>query len=238
MDNALPDPETVKAVASTLNATDGVIALVLLVSALLAFARGFIHEILAIAGWLGAVFASIYGFPYLKPYARQWIPYEMVADIGAGVVIFIVTLVLLSFLTRGVSKRIHASALNALDRSLGFLFGLARGAVLVSLVYVAVEWVIPIEEQPRWLAGARSMPLVRAGSGLLMTLLPPETVAAGEKAAEAAGQSTRKFLDVQDAMGDMIRLQPRSPETDKGVDRGGYGRKERTDMERLIEGSN
>ncbi|HEC14511.1 MAG TPA: CvpA family protein [Rhodospirillales bacterium] len=237
MDNALPDPATVKAVASTLNATDGAIALVLLVSALLAFARGFIHEVLAIAGWLGAIFASIYGFPYLKPYARQWIPYEMVADIGAGVVIFILTLVLLSLLTRGVSQRIHASALNALDRSLGFLFGLARGVVLVCLVYVAVEWVIPIEEQPKWLAQARSMPLVRAGGGLLKTLIPAGTIATGETAAAAAGQTARKFLDVQDAMGEMIRLQPRSPKTDKGADRG-YGKKERTDMQRLIEGNN
>ncbi|MGA0394649.1 MAG: CvpA family protein, partial [Rhodospirillales bacterium] len=55
------------------NATDLVIFVVLLISALLAFARGFVHELLSIVGWIGAIFATIYGYPYLKPFARDLI---------------------------------------------------------------------------------------------------------------------------------------------------------------------
>ena len=61
----------------------GVIA-VLLVSALLAYARGFVHEVLAVVGWIGAIVATFYGFPYLQPYARQLIPMDLVLALGSG----------------------------------------------------------------------------------------------------------------------------------------------------------
>jgi membrane protein required for colicin V production len=85
------------------NVTDIAVIVVLLISALLAYARGFVHEVLAVAGWVGAIFATIYGFPYARPYARSLIPVELIADLVAGLVIFVVTLVLLSFVTRGAA---------------------------------------------------------------------------------------------------------------------------------------
>ena len=118
-----------------INVTDIVLGAVLLLSALLAYARGFVHEVLAVAGWIGAILAAIYGLPYAKPFARDLIPHELAADVAAGVVIFVATLIVLSLLTRAVAGMVKASALNMLDRSLGFLFGLGtrRGAGVRSL---------------------------------------------------------------------------------------------------------
>ena len=112
---------------------DIAIGVVLLISGLLAFVRGFVHEVLAVGAWIGAIVVAVFGFPYHRPYARDLIPHELVADAAAGAAIFVVALVVLSLLTRALSDRVKDSALNALDRSLGFVFGLLRGAVLVCL---------------------------------------------------------------------------------------------------------
>ena len=128
----------------------GVIA-VLLISALFAYARGFVHEVFAVVGWIGAIFATFYGFPHLIPYGRQLIPIGLVADLATGLIIFIFTLVFLSVITRSVSRGVQKSALNALDRSLGFLFGLARGALIVVISYIGLELVIPENRQPSFI---------------------------------------------------------------------------------------
>jgi len=157
-----------------INGVDIAVGLVLLISSFLAYARGFVHEMLTVAGWLGAIFATIYGLPFAKPYARDLISNDIAADVGAGVVLFIVTLVVLSFITKAISARIRDSAMNLLDRSLGFIFGLLRGAFLICLVYLVVEWMMPAEEQPQWLRQAQSITIIEQGTGLLRGLIPED----------------------------------------------------------------
>ena len=81
------------------------IAVLVLISAVLAYVRGLVHEVLSVAGWIGAIFATFYGFPFLHPYARQLITIDIVADFGAGVVIFVLSLVILSLMTRAFRRR-------------------------------------------------------------------------------------------------------------------------------------
>lgn len=209
------------------NITDIAVIVVVLVSAFLAYARGFVHEVLSVAGWIGAAFITIYAFPYVQPYARDLIPIDLAADLAAGVVVFIVSLATLSILTRAISKRVQDSTLNALDRSLGFLFGLARGAVLVSLVYIAVEKLMPVEDQPGWLRGARTMPLIELGADWLRTLIPAE---AG--AASGIAQKADSLLESQKIIEGLIAPEPKSGVTETLE---GYGEKIRSEMERLID---
>ena len=89
-------------------------------------------------------------------------------------VIFIVALLALSLLTRAVSRRVQDSALNAVDRSLGFLFGLLRGAALVCLAYIPVNWLLAPSEQPEWIRDARSRPLVEQGAAMIQSLFDPQ----------------------------------------------------------------
>ena len=249
------------------NITDIVVGLVLLVSALFAFARGFVHEVLSVAGWIGAIFASIYGVPLVKdraielmasiPNLPDWVPPDFVAPILAGSALFLITLVVLAMITRAVSKTIQASAFNALDRSLGFLFGLLRGAVLICLAYIAVDWLYPLTEEPaagvaageveaeaeadaeadaeerpdrpQWLLSARSLPLVRKGAEMLVLLVPMEGIGAG---AEKVRQNTEKLMETQKALEGII-----APAT-KGAPPpapGEYDPKARQGMQKLIE---
>jgi membrane protein required for colicin V production len=213
------------------NVADVGVGVVLLVSALLAYSRGFVHEVLAVGGWIGAIFATFYGFPHAKPLAREYIPMAL-ADIAAIVVIFVGALVVLWLITRAITKRVKASALNALDRALGFLFGVLRGAVLVCLAYLALDWVVPREDHPQWVRAARTLVYVQAGATLLETLVPEEAARKGARAATETEEKARKMLETQKVFREML-----APETKGAPSRDplGYGRIERKDMDRLIE---
>ncbi len=226
------------------NIADIGIAVILLISALLAFMRGFVHEVLSVGGWIGATFATIYGLPYLRSYVREWIPNVLAADLATGLLIFVSTLVILSLFTRSFSKRIRDSALNALDRSLGFLFGVLRGAILICLAYIGFEIVMPPPEQPEkgtveeaeelrpeWLLSARSLPLVQTGAELLRALVPDDAQDAAEAAREVR-ENARKLLENQKILHEMIipEIKSKKPNVDSG-----YGRGERRSMDRLID---
>ncbi len=212
---------------------DIAIGIVLLISGGLAFIRGFVQEVLAVGAWVGAIAATVFGFPYARPYARDLIPHELGADVAAGAAIFVVSLVVLSLLTRTLSDRVKDSALNALDRSLGFLFGLLRGAVLVCLAYIAVEWLVVPAQQPSWLRDARAMPIVEWGADQLKSLVPSEAKNAGADAADDARDQTRKVLETERLLRDIMSPEPKGPSTD--AERSGYDSKERREMERLLE---
>ena len=138
---------------------------ILLVSAVLAFARGFVHEVLSMGAWVGAAFAVIFGLPLVRPFARSVISLPLLADFAAGGVIFILALLVLSLATRAIARQVQGSALNAVDRSLGFVFGLLRGAVLVCLAYIPLAWLMSPGEQPTWIREARALPPGRLEPG-------------------------------------------------------------------------
>ncbi|MCP5368144.1 MAG: CvpA family protein [Hyphomicrobiales bacterium] len=216
------------------NLVDVAVIVALLISGVLAWTRGFVHEVLSVGAWIGAILATMYGFPYVQPYARQYIPHQLGADLAAGVVLFLVSLVVLSLVIRAVSKTVQASALNALDRSLGFLFGLLRGAFLVCLLYLGLVQVMPRAEQPAWLRDARVMPLVESGADILWALVPDQAKDAGAQARDRAQRQGEETLRQQSEK--MIRdaISPR-PKGGDGDGQEGYGAKARREMERAIE---
>lgn len=217
------------------NVFDIAVVIIVILSALLAYARGFVHEVLSVLGWVGAIFATIYGYPYLKPYARELIPVEVIADLAAGLAIFIVTLIVLSLVTRGIAGMVKASALNFLDRSLGFLFGIVRGAVVVCILYLGLSWLLPPPEQPNWVRSARSMPLIEDGADVLRGLIPEDAARAGNATAGSVQDKAEKILETERVFRDMLTKEPEAPKSNGTI--GGYNRGERQEMERLIEGN-
>ena len=205
----------------------GVIA-VLLISALFAYARGFVHEVFAVVGWIGAIFATFYGFPHLVPYGRQLIPIGLIADLATGLIIFIFTLVFLSMMTRSISKGVQKSALNALDRSLGFLFGLARGALIVVISYIGLELVMPENRQPSFIQTSHSIRLIRPASRELIRLLPML-----HNGSSQSGYNQNGSKEAGKVALDIISPSPESPSSLEKSPKG-YGLRPRQDMDRLI----
>ena len=127
----------------------GLIA-VILVSALLAMLRGFTREVLAIASWIAAAAAALYLYPYLLPYVKPHLSKEPWASIVSATAIFITSLIVVSIVTVNLSDAILDSKVGALDRSLGFLFGAARGFILCVVAFVFFSILSPADKQPAW----------------------------------------------------------------------------------------
>ena len=76
-----------------MNTVDIVVIAVVAISALIAFLRGFVREVLTIGSWLGASLVTLYGFPLLQPKFEQWISSKLAADIVCGISLFIGSLI-------------------------------------------------------------------------------------------------------------------------------------------------
>jgi len=215
------------------NPVDIAVLFVLVVSAALAFFRGFVAEVLGVGAWIGAILAAIYGLPEAQPYVRQYIRIDWLADLVAAAGIFLVVLVVLSVLTALIARRVQDSALNALDRTLGFLFGVARGGAIVLILYMAASWLVPPDTQPTWIKSARSMPMIQQGASEVVAFLPPGLIPSLEGAGGQAGSSTPSpGLDAQRAF---EALRQPAPGADGANDTGGNNPAERQGMDRLME---
>lgn len=213
-----------------INLFDAGVLIVLLGSAIFAYARGFVHEVFSIVGWIGAIAATFYGFPFAQPYARQFIDTEILADLTSGTLIFLFALVVLSTVTRSISSKVKDSALNALDRALGFLFGLVRGALIVVVAYIGLEILVLQKDYPDWVRSARTMQLIGPAADLLLESLPKDYAI---KQYNQSGIKNKSIVpkDTRAVVRDLINPSPKA--SDKRTN-DGYGTRERQDMERLI----
>ncbi len=146
---------------------------VILLSGVLALMRGVVSEILGIGAWLGAAAAAVYGHHLVEPYLIQWVNLGELTQYAAMGVVFLVALIVFALISRLIGETIRHSALGGVDRSLGLLFGLARGAVLVIALFVAAGAVTKIEQWPEPARTARSLPVIHQGAEYLVGLLPP-----------------------------------------------------------------
>jgi len=162
-------------------------------SGLFAFVRGFIKEVLSIVAWFGASVAALYAVPYLRPLALRFTPSERLAGAAAAFVAFVVALIVLSLITAAIANRVKDSPAGGIDRTFGFVFGLARGALLACLIYAALLVVLPaLDASPQWWTQSRTRPLLAAGLSALGHLAP------GSGHSPASAQSVERQL--QDAL--------------------------------------
>lgn len=147
---------------------------VVLISAFLAMLRGFTREVLAIASWGAAAVAAIYLNPLVLPYVKPYIAKDVVALAVSAAAVFFATLIIVSIITVKLSDAILDSKVGALDRSLGFVFGAARGLLLCVIAFVFFNWLVPEKTQPEWVKNARTRPLLQATGDQLMALLPDD----------------------------------------------------------------
>ena len=153
---------------------DILLLLVMLVSGLLAMVRGFMREVLSITAWILAAVATLYSYGKLLPFAKQYFNSDIVAAAAVVGSVFLLTLLIVSVFTIRVSDMVLDSRVGALVRTLGFLFGLARGLIIVVIAFQFFIWLVPDRSQPQWVKGAKSK-VVLAGTGQwLMSMLPDD----------------------------------------------------------------
>jgi membrane protein required for colicin V production len=134
---------------------DLVVLAVLAVSGLLAFMRGFVREFLGLAAWIGAIVAAVWGLPLLRPRLTEWMHRSPWIDPVGFVAIFLVSLIVLLLVARAIGRAARNSPLGGLDRTLGLVFGLVRGAALIIIAYIVAGMVVPVNQWPEPVQQAR-----------------------------------------------------------------------------------
>ena len=153
---------------------DIILLLVMLVSGLLAMIRGFMREILSIGAWGVAALVTLYSYPRVLPLAKQYFNSNSVAAAVSAGGVFLTTLLIVSIITARVSDMVLDSRVGALDRTLGFLFGLARGLVIVVVAFLFFAWLVPDRSQPEWVRSAKSKLVLQNTGQWLMSMLPDD----------------------------------------------------------------
>jgi membrane protein required for colicin V production len=147
---------------------------VMLISGLLAMVRGFMREILSIAAWGAAALVTLFAFSKLLPTAKTYFNNDTVASVVVVAGVFVGTLIVVSIITVRISDMILDSRIGALDRTLGFLFGLARGLLIVVVAYLFFSWLVPDKQRPDWVTNAKSRTMLDSTGEWLKGLLPDD----------------------------------------------------------------
>jgi membrane protein required for colicin V production len=208
---------------------------VMLISGLLAMIRGFIREILSITAWLVAAAAAYLAFRdgRLLTLAKANISSDIIATAAVVGGVFLIALLVVSVITVRVSDLILDSRIGALDRTLGFLFGLGRGLIIVVVSFLFFNWLVPPAKQPDGVRNAKSLRAIELTGNWLQDLLPQ---------------------DLDNYISQVFRKRPRGGEeqeppdspppeqksdrnepTTTGSVRPGYQKSDRTDMRQLID---
>jgi membrane protein required for colicin V production len=184
---------------------DGIVLAVIALSAVLAYARGFVRESLSIAGWVAAALAGFYFAPMLEPLMRE-VPVlrdllgtNCELGILAGfVAAFVVALVLVSFVTPLLAGAVQNSAVGPIDQGLGFLFGIARGILLVVIALVVYKTIFGGAGGIEQIDGSRSAALFGDLESRIQAMLPedaPQWIAGQyDRLTQSCGRSTNEAL--------------------------------------------
>ena len=153
-----------------LTAFDVVVGLLVLISAILATARGLTREVLSLATWAGSAAIAVWAWQYHPEIARGYIREETVADIATVVIAFILSLIALHLITMRIADFVVDSKIGPLDRTLGFVFGGLRGILIAVVIVILGQWL-------QWggfgshIEGSKTeQPLASLGESLIRTL--------------------------------------------------------------------
>ncbi|WP_378943469.1 CvpA family protein [Mesorhizobium sp. ANAO-SY3R2] len=152
---------------------DGILVGFTLVSAMLAMVRGFSREVLSIASWAAAAAAAFLFYKPVVPYVQPYIDNEKIAMAAAAGIVFIVALIVVTIITMKIADFIIDSRIGALDRTLGFLYGAARGILVVAVGLLFFNWLVG-DKAPAWVSEAKSRPLLESIGTTLENMLPED----------------------------------------------------------------
>ena len=247
-----------------LNNLDVVFLVIVGVSALVAIARGVTKELLSIIGWVLAGVSVYYLLPVVDPIMKKYIASEVLSGLVSGMVILIMFCIFWVLAADKISTQIRFSKLSALDRILGFIFGIFRGVVIVILLQIMISSLIPEESQKGVFAESRYFKLAGDAAGPIKGLIPEKwfddlkakgetlgVVAAKtdekvdeEKAKDEEPSSAEKLNKATDAASDVLKksgeelfnklVQP-NVEGEAEAKENGYKKDETSDLDKLMD---
>ena len=152
---------------------DGILVGFTLVSAMLAMVRGLSREILSVASWAAAAAAAFFFYKPVIPYVQPYIDNEKIQMAAAAGIVFVIALIVVTVITMKIADWIIDSRVGALDRTLGFLYGAARGILVVAVALMFFNWLAG-DHAPGWIANAKSRPLLESIGNWIESKLPED----------------------------------------------------------------
>lgn len=189
----------------------GVIA-VLVISALFSTLRGMTREFLGLTGWFVSIALSRVIAPHLEPTIDSFVPVEGLAEILSWALPFAGSVVVWYILASLISPGLKRAGLGVLDKWLGILFGIARGMVLITLLYSGTVMILKSEDKlPTAMSESASAPSIRYITSLFAPLLPAglSDKLGGMRLPDSVelGQTTTEMIDKgKDAVEDAFSL--------------------------------
>jgi membrane protein required for colicin V production len=177
--------------ALSLNAFDAIALAIILISGIMAFARGLLREVFSIVAFIGAALAALYLRHFVVPLLAGMFQPPIVAEIAAAILVFLVVFIVITVFTSMLAKAVHQSAeIGMLDRLAGLAFGVLRGVLILALFVLLMRHITgaPQAPMPAWLTQARLYPILEKAAVTLESVIPEARNYIREKAAPDAAQ--------------------------------------------------
>jgi membrane protein required for colicin V production len=176
---------------------DIVVIAIVLISAILALWRGLVRETFSIFEWVASAYVALRMAPIFQPMFAGFISPPWLAWVAVFLGVFLIVLVPLSIMSHRFAEIVKRSEIGAIDRALGFVFGIGRGLVIVGLAYIAYASFVPLESQSATVTNARLFPLIQNSSEVLLSLVPG-TRSEGGTVSQDSGTDEAKTYGAQD----------------------------------------
>ena len=215
-----------------INLLDLISLIIIILSAIVSSLKGFVRESLSIFAWIGAIFCSIYLSPYFFNISLSFITNNILAEIITYILTFVIVLTTLSMVTRSLSIYIRSTALNNLDKSLGFIFGLIKGLIFLSITLIIFDWFSIEKKRPTLITSAKILPAVDMTSQLLINTLPDKFLSR-YNIDKKDNKTNFKTNDFQEKINKLTK--PEVPDNIIENENGGYNQGNRRSMDRLFQ---
>ena len=156
----------------TIDPTDLVILIIIFCFGLFSLFRGFIKELFSIIGWIFAIILATSYTPFVLSKIQVMLPSISLSPLIAGVLIALIVYILFRILGGLSQKKLAKANLSAINRSLGFLLGVAKGFALVCITIFITKTFLNEAEYPKWLRTSKSLPLIESMTMFAASQLP------------------------------------------------------------------
>jgi len=147
---------------------------VILLSALFAYARGLTRESVTLLVWIGAAMAALKFYPKAVPFIQDFKDLGEWTKWAALAAAFVVALIVLTIVGSFISRIIANSPLRSIDKGLGFLFGAARGLLILAVCWIGYQQLVEPEYSHPSIEASKGGQLVQDSATYLTGWIPTE----------------------------------------------------------------
>ncbi|PCI44394.1 MAG: hypothetical protein COB49_11195 [Alphaproteobacteria bacterium] len=207
------------------NPLDATVVVIMIISGIASYVRGFTASALTLAAWGGAFMATSSLSPMVMPRVYEMIQPEIMAYAITYTVVFALSLLVLKLIAGIIGKMVRNSDIGSLDSAMGLLFGLFTGMFVISAIYMLTTPFISENNHPDWFQKAKSRPLIQYGASMISAMNPYfDALDLQEK---------RKDIEALERMKEMIPSFPTDKKTSGSQEK--YKKKNQEEMDRLFE---